>query len=170
MTPESFFKLYYHSAVKCEADTKVPALAILSQAALESAWGDKAPGNMFFGIKAGADWKGKRQLITTREVHLTKNVKYPEVISITARADGKYDYRVRDWFRAYDNAADSFVDHGKFLHESPRYAKAFQTTDPRKFVDLIAIAGYATDPGYAKTLKDIISMLEKFLPAVSNKA
>jgi flagellar protein FlgJ len=167
MTPELFFKLYYHSAVQCERDTRVPALAIMAQAALESGWGDHAPGNMFFGIKAGTDWKGKRQLVLTREVHSTKNVKYPEVISITARPDGKFDYRVKDWFRAYDNAAGSFTDHGHFLQVNPRYAKAFQTEDSRQFVDAIAAAGYATDPDYAKTLKSIISRLEKMLPATS---
>lgn len=164
MTPETFFKLYYHSAIQCEQETKIPALAIMAQAALESGWGERTPGNMFFGIKVGSTWKGKRQLITTREVHDTKDRKYPEVISIVRRSDGRYNYRVKDWFRAYDTAAESFIDHSKFLQENKRYAKAFGITDPRKFIEVIAAEGYATDPDYEATLKKIISMLEEFLP------
>ncbi|MVT11390.1 glycoside hydrolase family 73 protein [Chitinophaga tropicalis] len=164
MTKELFFKQYYHSAVKAERETGVPALAVLAQAALESGWGEKAPNNMFFGIKAGPSWKGKRQLITTREVHSKRDIKYPEILSIIARSDGKYDYRVKDWFRAYDTAGESFADHGRFLQENPRYKKAFETTDPVKFVEAVAAAGYATDPEYAKTLKSIIASLQKMVP------
>jgi flagellum-specific peptidoglycan hydrolase FlgJ len=163
MTKDLFVKMFYHSAVKAERETGVPGLVILAQAALESGWGEKAPGNMFFGIKAGTKWTGKKQLISTREVHSTRDVKYPEIISITKRADGKYDYRVKDWFRAYDNAADSFADHGRFLRDNPRYAKAFQTSDPESFVEAVAAAGYATDPNYAKTLKNIIASLRKVM-------
>lgn len=171
MTPESFFKFYYNSALKCESDTKVPALATMSQAALESAWGEKALGNNFFGIKADSSWKGKKQLIVTTEIHNDGDRKkhpYPEIISIIPYKDDKgqlkFRWKVKDSFRAYDNAADSFVDHGKFLQVNPRYTKAFQTTDPRLFVDAIAAAGYATDPSYAKTLKQIITMLEVYIP------
>ncbi|WPV66270.1 glycoside hydrolase family 73 protein [Chitinophaga sp. LS1] len=164
MEKQTFFKLYYPAAVLCERETKIPALAILAQAALESGWGDKAPGNMFFGIKAGVTWRGKRQLITTREVHSTKTVKYPEIISITPRTDGKFDYKVKDWFRAYDNAAESFIDHGKFILENPRYKNAIGISDPGRFVEVVAAAGYATDPNYAKTLKSIINGLAEYLP------
>lgn len=165
MIKELFFKLYYRSALQCERATNVPALVIMAQAALESGWGEQAPGNMFFGIKAGPTWKGKRQLLVTREVHPTKSVKYPEIISISSRSDGKYDYQVKDWFRAYDTAAESFRDHGQFLRENPRYKPAFASTDPCKFANAIAAAGYATDPAYAKTLKSIIKSLQKMLPA-----
>ncbi len=163
MTPQTFYKLYYHSAVISERKTNVPALVILAQAAVESGWGEHAPGNMFFGIKATATWKGKKQLITTTEIHSNRNVKYPEIISITAIAGGKYKYKVRAWFRAYDNAAESFSDHGEFLRTNPRYANAFLTNSPSEFVDEISIAGYATDPQYAITLKKVIKMLEKIM-------
>lgn len=167
MTKETFFKLYYRGALISERETGVPALAVLAQAALETGWGEHAPGNMFFGIKATPAWKGKRQLITTTEVHSTRNATYPEVISIVQRSDGKYQYRVKDWFRAYDTAAESFADHGRFLRAQPRYKAAFETTDARVFVDRIAAAGYATDPNYGKILKQIIGSLEKYLPAAA---
>ena len=156
--------MFYHAALIAERESGRPALATLAQCALETGWGEHAPGNMYFGIKASPSWKGKRQLITTREVHSTRNVKYPEVISITPRKDGRFDYKVKDWFRAYDTAAESFADHGRFLRENPRYKAAFETTDPREFIDRIAAAGYATDPTYASKLKNIIKSLGAFLP------
>lgn len=163
MTKETFIKLYYHAAVTAERESGRPALAVLAQAALETGWGEHAPGNMFFGIKAGKTWNGKRQLLKTSEVHTTRSVKYPEIISISQRPDGKFQYRVKDWFRAYDTAAESFADHAKFLRENPRYKKAFETTDAREFVRRIAAAGYATDPKYAETLTSIIDSLERVL-------
>lgn len=164
MTPESFFKLYYHSAVRSEKETGVPALVVLAQAAIESGWGERAPGNMFFGIKAGSGWKGKKQLITTREVHKTKDVKYPEVISIIKQPNSTYVYQVKDYFRAYDTAAESFADHGRFLRSNPRYGQAFNTTDPLIFAKVIAAAGYATDPNYFKLLSSIIGRLGILVP------
>lgn len=166
MTKESFLKRYYYDAVKAERETGRPALAALAQSALETGWGDHIPGYMFFGIKAGKTWTGKKQLLLTREVHGTTKVKYPEIISITKRTDGKFNYRVKDWFRAYDNAAESFADHAKFLQENPRYKKAFETTDPREFACRIAAAGYATDPEYAKKLLLIIDSLEVLVQSV----
>ncbi|WP_346318169.1 glucosaminidase domain-containing protein [Chitinophaga sp. YIM B06452] len=164
MTKELFFKMYYRDALKAERTSGRPALAVLAQAALETGWGEHAPGNMFFGIKAGKGWTGKRQLITTTEIHSTRTVRYPEIISITQRPDGKFKYRVKDWFRAYDNAEESFTDHGLFLRNNPRYAAAFKTTDPRTFVEALGAAGYATDPNYASTLKSIIGSLEQYMP------
>lgn len=159
MTKKEFFDKYYNDALKCEQETKIPALFTLAQAAVESGWGEKAPGNMIFGIKAGPSWDGLRQLVTTREVHSSQNVKYPEIISITKRTDGKFSYKVKDWFRAYDSPADSFIDHGKFLTQNKRYANAFLTKDPYLFTDNVAGAGYATDPNYAATIKSIIKSL-----------
>jgi flagellum-specific peptidoglycan hydrolase FlgJ len=168
MTKEAFFNQFYHSAVQCERQTEIPALATLAQAAMESGWGEKIPGNMFFGIKAGPSWTGRKQLLTTREVLSKKDAKFPEIISITARTDGKYDYRVKDWFRAYDRAAESFIDHGQFIMSQPRYKAAIGVHDPLKFADIVSKAGYATDPNYAKTWKQIIGSLSQFIPTGNN--
>ena len=161
---KQYFDKYYPSALQCQEETDIPAMATLAQSAMESAWGEKIPGNMFFGIKAGSGWRGKKQLITTREVLSKGNVKFPKIISIVKRVDGKYDYRVEDWFRAYDSAAESFADHGRFLLSQPRYHNAIGIHDPKQFADEIAKAGYATDPNYAKTWKQIIDSLSVFLP------
>jgi len=148
-------------AIEAENSTGMPAVAILAQAALESGWGKYAHGNMYFGIKA-KNWTGKKQLITTTEYHKTDTVKYPEIISITKLPNGKFKYRVKDWFRAYDSPADSFADHANLIVKVPRYAKAVEhNDDAMRFVEEIAKAGYATDPNYVEKLKSLIVTIKK---------
>lgn len=161
MKVQDFKDRFYQYALNAQDKTGVPALFMLAQAALESGWGEHIPGNMFFGIKAGKNWTGNKQLLTTTEYHLVDNRSYPEVISVHKMPNGKFKYRVKDWFRAYDSPEGSFVDHCELL-KSKRYQPAFQyKNDPYKFADAIAGCGYATDPDYAKKIKLIIALLEK---------
>lgn len=157
---DDFFNQYAPMAIDSMRQTQVPASVTLAQAALESGWGRHAPGNNFFGIKAGRNWTGRVQLLRTREVHRDNDRSrhsYPEVISITQRPDGKYDWLVRDNFRAYDTATDSFNDHGNLLRNNARYRPAFQhTQDGIRFAEEVARAGYATDPNYAAQLTNLI--------------
>ena len=163
MNVAEFVNTYLEDAKRSEANTGVPALLSLAQSALESGWSSAKPGNAMFGIKAAAAWPGQKQLLVTREVFADPNQggRFPEVLSIAPRADGKFDYKVRDWFRAYDSPSGSFDDHGKMLRGNPRYAPCFETHDPREFARRIAAAGYATDPNYGKALIDVIATIEK---------
>lgn len=135
----------------------------LGQAALESGWGQHAPRFNFFGIKARASDPGdSRQLLRTREVLSHSNGVFPEIISITPRPDGRFDYVVRDWFRAYPGAAAAFDAHGALLAGAKRYAKAFMVAhDSYLFAAEIAKAGYATDPNYEKALASAMRTIEK---------
>lgn len=163
LTPKEFVKAYYGFAKQTEIKTGIDARFTLAQAALESAWGESAPGNMFFGVKASRDTPDdQKQLLRTREVLNTKNAKFPEIISITPLPKGQYEYKVKDWFRKYESPEQSFTDHGNFLIENKRYSEALKVKhDPNLFADEIAKAGYATDPNYAQLLKSIIKMIEK---------
>lgn len=166
-TQTDFIDKYAQNAVDSMATTRVPASVTLAQAALESGWGKHAPGYNFFGIKAGKSWTGKKQLLTTTEIHNDNDEKkhsYPKVISITEFKDSKgktkYKWKVKDNFREYDSATDSFTDHGNFLVNNKRYKKAFDhTDDAEQFVKEVANAGYATDPNYASSL---ISLIKKY--------
>ena len=157
-----FVRTYRPHAEANEARTRIPWLVTLAQAALESAWGKRTCGNNMFGIKAKPSIpESQRKLCTTKEVHKSPNVKYPEVISVTPRSDGRYDYVVRDWFRAFPSPVDSFGHHARVL-QHPRYAKAFNhTDDPYAFADEVAAGGYATAPNYASVLKGVMKLIEK---------
>lgn len=161
LSPRDFVQAYAAAARASEAASRVPALVTLGQAALESGWGAHAPRFNFFGIKAKAsDAPETRQLLRTREVFRDRNHTFPEIISITQRPDGAYDYVVRDWFRAYPSAQEAFLAHGRFLARNKRYAKAFLASDPYAFASAVAAAGYATDPSYATTLHAVMRKVE----------
>lgn len=163
LTPKQFIQKYLPYAKQTEVKTGIDATFTLAQAALESGWGERAVGNMFFGVKATKDTPvNKRQLLRTREVLKNPDAVFPEIISKTKRADGKYEYVVKDWFRKYDNPEESFTDHANFFFENKRYAKALEVRyNPYSFADEIAKAGYATDPKYAESLKSVIRTIER---------
>ncbi|KUM92154.1 hypothetical protein AQI88_33610 [Streptomyces cellostaticus] len=161
-TAADFRRRYGTYADASRTATQVPALVTLGQAALESGWGAHAPGNNFFGIKARAsDPPETRQLLRTTEVLDRPDATFPEVISVTQRADGKYVYVVRDWFRVYATPEDSFTAHGTFLRDNGRYASAFQhTDDPYAFARAVADAGYATATNYYDALARVMRTIE----------
>lgn len=163
MTPKDFVKHYYQFALESEKQTGISALFTLAQAAYESGWGEKAVGNNFFGIKLGGWDQSKGQLITTTEYSKSKTLKFPVIISITPTESG-FKYLIKDWFRKYNTPTECFIDHGSFFLSNKRYTDALKVkSDPNAFADAVAKAKYATDPAYAKTLKQIISMIKKEL-------
>lgn len=163
MHPTDFVKKYYLFAKQSEKDSGISALALLTQASLESGWANHAPGNMLFGIKADKNWKGQKQLITTTEYHKTDTVIYPEILSIEPPNDvhpKTYKYKVRDWFRAYDSPTESFTDHANFLKKNKRYANALKVAHiPELFLSELAKAGYATAPNYNAILQSVLKTI-----------
>jgi hypothetical protein len=166
LTPAQFVAAYGGAARASQAANGVPALVTLAQAALESGWGAKAAGFNFFGIKAKAsDPPEKRQLWRTREVLPNPNGKFPEIISITKRPDGRYDYVVRAWFRVFPDVTTAFQEHGAMLARVSNYRKAFaHTNDPYAFATEIARGGYATDPSYERVLHSVMKTIERVGP------
>ncbi len=130
-------------------------------AALESGWGEKAPGYNYFGYTAPNGYKGKRQLLKTTEYHSTANVKYPVVIKVIPVGD-KYKYTVKRWFKAYSNPTQSFFDYGSLIYNADRYKAAFNyKNDPEKFFAEIYKAGYATSPSYYNLVISVMNSLKK---------
>lgn len=163
MTKKDFYNKYSEYAKANQEASGVPYLVCLAQAAVESGWGDKTPGNNFFGIKTGKTWTGDKQLLTTTEIHNTAVVKYPEIISIRKLDNGKYEYRVKDWFRAYETPLSCFRDYAEFLKK--RFIKAFAYREPESFIYSVQKEHpykYATDPKYAQTVIKIIQQLRIF--------
>ncbi|GGY19384.1 flagellar assembly peptidoglycan hydrolase FlgJ [Massilia dura] len=127
--------------------TGIPAKFMLGQAALESGWGkreikaaDGTTSHNLFGIKAGADWKGKTVDVATTEY-------------VNGRAQRKIER-----FRAYDSYADSFKDYARLITNNPRYEKVLASAgDAAAFARNLQKAGYATDPNYATKLAAVIN-------------
>lgn len=134
------------AAEEAEQATGVPAKFMLGQAALETGWGkrmirnaDGTSSNNLFGIKAGADWKGK---VAT---------------AVTTEYVNGHPHRKVEKFRAYDSHADAFKDYARMIGNNPRYEKVLQHGgDASTFAHGLQRAGYATDPQYAAKLSRII--------------
>jgi len=163
MTVKNFLVKYITHANKVYRMYGIPPLVTLAQAALESQWGKKAPGNNFFGYTAPSGYDGKRQLLKTIEYHSSPNIKYPVVIKITDVGD-KYKYVVKRWFKAYPTATESFSDYAALIKNADRYSPAFEfKNDPEKFFAEIFKAGYATSPEYYNLVLSVMNSLKRYL-------
>lgn len=167
LTPSQFVEALGSFANEAQIKTGIDRRAILAQAAWESGWNKSSPGWMFFGVKDYDGINGNEQLLKTFEYSSRPDLKFPEIISITPVViNGKklFKYIIKDYFRKYDSPADCFREHGEFFYKFTRYANAIKVrTDPYKFIEEIAKAGYATAPNYATSLQSLIKTIEKYL-------
>lgn len=167
MKSSDFVAKYLPYAKQTEEKTGIKAEFILAQAALESGWGESAPGNMFFGVKDSDGINGNEQLLTTTEYLKTDKAKFPVVLSIekVIRNGAEwFKYRIKDYFRKYKTPEESFTQHAQFFFKNKRYAKALTFKDnPFRFAEEVAKAGYATDPDYAKKISLIIVRIQKLM-------
>jgi len=146
-SPESFVKELWPHARRTAARLGVKPEALLAQAALETGWGkhmikgtDGRNSFNMFGIKADARWQGER--VTTETVEFRDGLMRKE------RAN----------FRAYASPEHSFSDYAAFLESNPRYREALDKAgDGASFAHALSEAGYATDPEYARKIKEIMS-------------
>lgn len=166
MDPKDFVTIYLPYAKETEQKTGISAIAILAQAAVESGWGKAAPGNAFFGVKAINAAPANEQLLITTEYSRRADLKFPVILSVTPvvmNGVKMFKYIVKDYFRKYDTPEESFTDHASYFLNNERYAAALTVkTDPLKFIDAIAKAGYATDPNYAHTLESMVKTIEQY--------
>lgn len=139
------------AAQESQRATKVPASVTIAQAILESGWGRSTltrDDHNYFGMKCFGD---------------------PGPVGLGCREYATHEcaqrdcYPTRALFRAYRNATDSYVDHGKQLSTTARYAEAMKyTRDPDQFAREIHAAGYATSPTYADKLIQLMGRYELY--------
>lgn len=152
---QGFVSQHREAAQAAEKTTGIPADFILAQAALESGWGKREirtadGGNSYnvFGIKAGANWRGKTTEVTTTEYI------------------GGQPRKVKQTFRAYDNYGEAYADYAKLLKDNPRYSKVIeQGGSAHGFAANLQRAGYATDPAYASKLSRVIETTQRLARA-----
>ncbi len=133
----AYIETYSPLAVAEQEAHGIPASITLAQGLLESAAGRSTlavKANNHFGIKCHKDWTGASVL----------------------RDDDAPD----ECFRAYDDVAESFADHSRFLMRK-RYARLFELEpdDYAGWARGLRACGYATDPNYAERL---ISIIERY--------
>lgn len=139
-----YIKRFSNMVIQAANGTGLFPSLFMAQAILESGNGQSTLAKEFnnhFGIKASKDWNGKVIDMNTKEVY-----------------NGNEVY-IKDGFRWYNSAFDSFKDRVKFLQDNPRYTSngVFSAKTPEQQADALQKAGYATSPTYANTLKWIIN-------------
>jgi flagellum-specific peptidoglycan hydrolase FlgJ len=139
-----------------ETQTGVPASVTIAQAILESGWGQHHMGaaNNYFGIKAQTTKGGEITYGSSASGYVDRQTQ--EYVG------GKY-ITIHAYFRSYKGMTESFIDHGLFLQNNPRYYAALVKYAENKDADEFALglqkAGYATDPHYAQSL---ISIMKRY--------
>jgi hypothetical protein len=139
LSNQDFIKLILPAAV-ANYKTGILTSLTLAQAILESDWGNSAPGNNLFGIKWAENCGFDKQLLWTYEF-----------------IDG-VETKVQDYFRKYDSLQDAIDDHGVFLRTNSRYSNILFDNNFVSVCNNIQADGYASDPNYASSLINLISV------------
>jgi hypothetical protein len=108
---------------KKSEETKIPFEWAISHIAMESGWGKSSPGYNFMGIKGNSQ---NGQLLWTWEAFndVSKFDKFPEKDESTLKVkDGKYQMKVKDWFRKFNSMEES-IDYYYSLLLNKRYKPA----------------------------------------------
>ncbi|WP_072060838.1 glucosaminidase domain-containing protein [Clostridium novyi] len=147
---EEFINLIKDVAIQTQKEYKIFASVTISQAILESGWGQSELAckyNNYFGIKASGDWKEKIVLYYSNECTESGIIK------------------VKSKFRVYDSLNESIKDHARFLLKSRYIDKGIlKATNYEGQIDAIVAGGYCTAPDYKQQLISLINRydLEKY--------
>lgn len=121
---------------------------LVAQAALETGWGrhliqdvDGASSHNLFNIKADRRWDGPAAMVET--------VEYRDGVPLRERAR----------FRVYGSFADSFADYANFVQQDRYRAAVAAAESPRRYMQGLQQAGYATDPKYADKVLSVYSRI-----------
>ncbi|EKP0308849.1 flagellar assembly peptidoglycan hydrolase FlgJ [Aeromonas veronii] len=145
-TPQAFVNHLMPLAKKAADKLGLSPAVLVAQAALESGWGKRVirdgEGHIthnLFGIKADPRWQGPKTVVSTLE--------YEQGVASRQKAA----------FRSYGSFEESFNDYVDFLTSGSRYKGALAKVDsPDRYFEALQQAGYATDPHYARKLKQVL--------------
>jgi flagellum-specific peptidoglycan hydrolase FlgJ len=73
--------------------------------------------------------------------------------------NGKYVSKPQT-FRAYDSPEEGLKGYVDFLATNKRYGGLKGVVDPFEAADLMGKTGYATDPNYSTSLKNVIRQIQ----------
>jgi flagellar protein FlgJ len=158
-----YVKKFQDLAIDSVRGTGIFPSVVLAQAVIESSDSKGQAGesklakfyNNHFGIKGGANWKGKSVSLLTTEYY------------------GGQRLPTMQLFRMYTSTVNGFIDHAMLLYQNKRYWKAglFDATTPEEQCDALQAGGYAGEnPTYAGALKYMINSLNlKSIDALARK-
>lgn len=136
-------------AIKNYKEYKILPSITISQAILESSWGDSDLAkkyNNLFGIKADIFWKGDYVTLETLEFK---------------------DTTINDKFRVYKNKNQSIEDHAKFLVDNERYREGgvFKAKTYIQQATALQDSGYSTaqdENGQKRYARDLMNLIRQY--------
>lgn len=147
--PQGFISRMLAPAMEAARKSGIHHHLIIAQAALESGWGGREiltkegkPSHNLFGIKATSEWKGETtEIITTEYINGVKQ-------------------KVNGVFKVYASYSAALADYTSLLNNNLRYKDIARAPSPEIAAKVLQSGGYATDPGYANKLIDIIQQVK----------
>lgn len=133
---QAFIQTMMPHALQVSQATGLDPRLVLAQSALETGYGQHAPGNNYFGIKADGGVPNAQTLATTE-----------------VGANGPYQTQAA--FRTYPDAGASAQDYAAFIKGNPRYQPVLAAQGLDAQINAMGQSGYATDPNYAAKLRQI---------------
>jgi flagellar protein FlgJ len=134
----SFFNLFFPRAAAVAGFSNIDPLFVLAVAALESAFGKKAPHFNFFGLKASP---------STMNLFYAKTKEYdPQRKLMVSKIDS---------FRSYTGFEESCIDFCRLVkHKYPQCVGVFDSS-VCKLLQANPKRKYATDPAYSEKLESL---------------
>lgn len=148
-TQEDFVNTLLPHAEEAAQQLGLDPRVLIAQSALETGWG-KSIGKLgngetsynLFNIKAKSNHAG--------EQYSKQTVEYVDGVAKLEKAS----------FRAYNSYQESFADYVSLIKNSPRYQDALNASaDPKRYLDGIQQAGYATDPRYSEKVSRVLESI-----------
>jgi flagellum-specific peptidoglycan hydrolase FlgJ len=133
---EGFVSSVMPMAAEASQKTGIDPKIIVAQAALESGYGQHAPGNNLFGIKSHG--------LSGGNVLPTSEVVNGQPVQTTSS------------FRAYGSPQESVSDYANFINTNPRYAPVKNAQGLDAQIAALGQSGYATDPQYGAKIAQIV--------------
>ena len=142
-TVDGFIKSIWPYAKQASNLMGLDPKILMAQAALETGWGqfiakdrDGSSSYNLFNIKAS-------------NTDLSVKIKTTEYITDTP-------IKMMASFKKYPSIEHSFNDYVSLIKDNSRYREALaNTSDPKRYIDALHDAGYATDPDYANKIMSI---------------
>lgn len=148
MMQEDFINSMMPYALSASKQLGLDPRLIIAQSALETGYGQHAPGNNFFGIKSHGMPNG--QTMSTTEYG----------------PNGAY--QTKDSFRRYGNMGESVQGYVDFMKSNPRYKGLLNATGLDNQIAELQKSGYATSGTYGKDVSAIAKKINVPADAMTN--
>ncbi|RYF29029.1 MAG: LysM peptidoglycan-binding domain-containing protein [Chloroflexi bacterium] len=175
---EGFVKQHYAQFTKGLKDSTIPVEAVMAQAIVESGYGTSElalSANNLFGMKANSQWNGSiYEKLTKEHIRESDIAEYPNIQGDPLQlGNGMVEITIKADFKQFDTVEAGITEYAKniatrsFNGTDLVYQKALDQTDPYRYVEEVASAGYATDVSYIQKVSAHVDAIRKSISEIN---